>query len=506
MSTAVVDCQATARPSSPIGGTAGTAQHTLAQDRRGYPDRTYSTEVLRVNGDYIRFVGKGKEPVRNVDVDMDDGEQASALERASSALRQGHLVAFPTETVYGLAGNALDADAAGKIFRAKGRPADNPLIVHISDMHMMDSLTPSTFALGPVYQALINTFWPGPLTILVSADAQKVPSVVRCGLDTLGVRMPSHAVARALIARSKLPLAAPSANVSGKPSPTTAQHVYHDMTTRIDGVDEAVGRIPFILDGGSSDVGLESTVVDGITEPSELRILRPGGVSVESIEKLLQKHDLLEHQEHTGMQNGHVGRVRVRVYGRDMAKSADAEMNPTTPGMKYRHYSPEAQVVVLVTGDGAGESVRRLASRSVGEKAARTLLAQGAKDVVAQQVREYRAQTGKQDVRVGLMSMDDSRLTASLLGRSQRDTRSLLWQELQQGDHVLQGFSLGSTTSPEEAAHRLFDGLRTLDQGNETMQGCDLIFVEAVAEDVGVGLAIMNRLDKAASQTILVAV
>ncbi|PWN35132.1 translation factor [Meira miltonrushii] len=483
------------------------------QDGKGYPDRTFTTRVLKIDGEKIKFTGKGKEPLRDVLVTIDDtgSEERISLIKASEALRKGHLVAFPTETVYGLAGNALDAEAATKIFRAKGRPVDNPLIVHISSLSMLNRLVPDSYELSPVYKTLLDAFWPGPLTLLFPADEEKVPSVVRCGLNSVGIRMPSHKVARALIATSNLPLAAPSANVSGKPSPTTAQHVYHDMTSSTkdeQGNEVVTGRIPYIVDGGSSDVGLESTVVDGITEPTELRVLRPGGVTVEAIEDALRQANLLQEEA-----NGHTvtqSKVKVRVYGRDMAKDSKAEENPTTPGMKYRHYSPEAKVVVLLTSSTEPSSQqsasRVLAAKTVGESAARTLLTKNANTVIADEVKQFKLQTGKEHVHVGLMSMDDSKLTSSVVKNDSEAAESFMRSSKSFEDHTVYRFSLGASNSPNEAAHRLFDGLRTLDQGdaNANRPSCDLIFVEAVADNFGVGLAIMNRLNKAASQTILI--
>lgn len=507
---------------------------SLEQDRRGYPARQYRTRILPIRSSALRFSGKGKEPVRDVDVVVagEGSEQdADNLALASSALKSAHLVAFPTETVYGLAGNALDGDAAAKIFAAKGRPADNPLIVHISDLAMLDSLVPQRFQLSPVYDLLIRAFWPGPLTLLLPADQERVPSAVRCGLDTIGVRMPSHPVARALIARSGLPLAAPSANVSGRPSPTTARHVYRDMTKSHvpGGGDTPLGRIPFIIDGGPSDVGLESTVVDGVTDPSELRILRPGGVGVEAIERALSAERLLRNgKDNDESKRSEPGAVYVRVYGKDIAKSASVERNPTTPGMKYRHYSPDAEVVLLITTKvQQGESLRNVLKQADGAAPAESGSAVDARDAVMKHVAMCQGGRRKHDLHVGLMSMDDSPLTQTLLRgatRSVDDAR--LWQPMECGlprqsqeedTHprifTLHGFSLGTTAAPAEAAHRLFDGLRTLDEGRELPQGspsgpaptrCDIIFVEAPADDAGVGLAIMNRIQKAASTTLLV--
>lgn len=451
----------------------------LHDDRRGYPERLYTTEILPLNNANIRFVGEGEEPLFEAEVEVEDKTHTDFLEQASHALHNSHLVAIPTETVYGLAGNALDPDAVGKIFSAKGRPADNPLIVHISDKRMLRDLCPPNFQLSAVYGALIDAFWPGPLTLLVPSNETQVPSVVRCGLPTLGVRMPSHPVARALIAHSKLPLAAPSANVSGRPSPTTSDHVYSDMT----GGDQSKGRIPYVLDGGPCRVGLESTVVDGITAPGQLRILRPGGVSVEEIYAVLEKEDLLAQGSETSPQ-----KVEVQVYGKELVRDSSLESNPTTPGMKYKHYSPDATVILLIARNhGTAKSVENV---------------KGPQDVIEEQVRCFQKEENRH-VNVGLMSKDGSALTMQLLGSSIPTAR--LWSPVQKDRYSLYGYSLGDLSSPGEAAHRLFDGLRTLDEGFMGIPRCDLIFVEAPDDDSGVGLAFLNRIQKAASQTIVIA-
>lgn len=204
-------------------------------------------------------------------------QQLAALRHAADLINQDHAVAIPTETVYGLAANALSASAVAHIFRAKGRPSDNPLIVHISDLGMLYKLYPDHLAAGtnPIpqqYHRLIAAFWPGPLTILLPASPL-IPAAVTAGQSTVAVRMPAHPLARALIAAAGVPLAAPSANTSGKPSPTTAQHVLDDLT----------GQIVAVIDGGVCGLGVESTVLDGMRVPPV--ILRPGGVTAEQLEK-----------------------------------------------------------------------------------------------------------------------------------------------------------------------------------------------------------------------------
>lgn len=486
-------------------------------DGQGYPGRTFPIRILKTDPEEsITFTeasssqqaGPSREPLRRAKVEVSSAVTREALQLASEAIRASHIVSFPTETVYGLGANALSATAASKIFAAKGRPADNPLIVHVSDLEMLDQLLPPGYEPNRAYKALMKRFWPGALTLLMPVQAEEaaghtrrgVPALVRCNLKTLGVRMPSHPLARALIAMCQVPLAAPSANTSGRPSPTRAEHVYRDMT-RIDSTTtsevggEVQGRLPYILDGGPCELGVESTVVDGVTTKGELRVLRPGGISVEAIEEALEEEGLLAVGEGMGADEA----VRVRVYGRDMARDKHEEANPTTPGMKYRHYSPDAQVILLVpfrpdqangVTPAAGptkDQARGTTAMALGESLARNAPAMPLKDAVTAHVeRVFREGLGGQRrPKVGLMSMDNSPLTRSL------------------EDPQLNRFSLGSVDDRHAtAAKRLFDGLRRLDE----TEGCDLIFVEAMPDDLGLGLAVMNRLAKAASGTALVEV
>ena len=228
------------------------------------------------------------------------------LGRVGACLRVGGLCAMPTETVYGLAANALDGEAVRRIFTAKGRPQDNPLIVHIAAREQWPALVQGIPAEA---SALAEAFWPGPLTIILP-KADCIPDAVCCGLDTVAVRMPSHPIARAIIQAAGVPLAAPSANLSGKPSPTTAQHVLRDMD----------GRIDMIVDGGRCSVGVESTVVTLCADRP--RLLRPGGVTLSALRGVLGAVD-----------------VDKAVLG----ELSDGE-KPASPGMKYRHYSPDADV------------------------------------------------------------------------------------------------------------------------------------------------------------------
>jgi L-threonylcarbamoyladenylate synthase len=254
-----------------------------------------------------------------------------ALTRAAEVIRAGGLVAFPTETVYGLGADALSAAAVARIFEAKERPKGNPLIVHVADATALDEVA---VRVTDRAREVVASFWPGPLTLVLDRAAA-VPLITTGGLDTVAVRAPAHPVAQALIRAAGRPLAAPSANRSGRPSPTRAPHVLEDLG----------GRIELILDGGSTSVGLESTVLDMTTEPPTM--LRPGGVTLEQLE-------------------AHLGRVRLA--------SGDDEAAGRSPGLRFRHYAPRAKVVLIEAGTGeeavvswldGGKSVALMVQRSV---------------------------------------------------------------------------------------------------------------------------------------------
>ena len=233
-----------------------------------------------------------------------------AIDLACQLLQNGKVVGVPTETVYGLAGDCRNSDAVKQIFIAKGRPQDNPLIVHISSMKMLDGIV--SFVPEDA-KILAKHFWPGPLTIIMPKGPLVCPETC-AGLDSVGVRMPSHPVAREIIEKSQTPFAAPSANLSGKPSPTTAQDVFVDMN----------GRVPLIIDGGMCDAGVESTVVSVLG--STPIILRPGIITKAQMEKVLHK------------------KVEIA-----KAITEDVKTNEPvlSPGMKYKHYSPNAKVVLI---------------------------------------------------------------------------------------------------------------------------------------------------------------
>ena len=328
----------------------------------------------------------------------------ASLALAARLLADGELVAFPTETVYGLGAHAMDHNAVLGIFSAKGRPADNPLIVHIHDRSQLDDIC----EVNDLAISLMDAFWPGPLTIILPRK-DAVPSSVTAGLDTVAVRMPSHPVALALLKACNLPIAAPSANRSGKPSPTSAKHVFDDMD----------GRIPLIIDGGESDVGLESTVISLIGEKP--CILRPGGVTKAMLEEVLGPVDL-------------AGSIL-----RPLEKGEKA----LSPGMMYKHYSPDGQVTLI----------------------------EGEESQVVEALRRLYAHAASEGHRACVMCFTEH--VAALADCHPHD--------------------IGHKDAPTEVAHRLFATLRGLD--DEKM---DVIFSEVVPPE-GVGLAVMNRLGRAAA-------
>lgn len=340
--------------------------------------------------------------------------EGDCLTEAAVILRWGGTVAFPTETVYGLGANALNPAAVAKIFAAKGRPADNPLIVHIAREEELEMLVSQ---IPPEAYILMDAFWPGPLT-LVLPRSRLVPDIVTAGLDTVGIRMPAHPVALTLLEKSRVPVAAPSANVSGKPSPTTGLHVLRDLA----------GKVDLVLDGGPARVGVESTVLDLTTGPP--MILRPGGVTKEELEAVIGKVEL------------------------DPALEAEAgrDITPKAPGMKYTHYAPKAKVTVVV-----GLTMKGLHTLSQ--------LVQEAKE---------------QGLRVGLL----------LTAETAKSYRGKFAEP-----HYLE--VLGSKLCLEQIANHLYGALRNCDRHQ-----LDVVYAEGVPPR-GLGLAIMNRLTKAAGYRIL---
>lgn len=322
----------------------------------------------------------------------------AAIRVGGELLAQGALVGFPTETVYGLGANALDAEAVRRIFIAKGRPQDNPLIVHVADKE-------DAFLYGretPLARKLAEAFWPGPMTLLMKKDPV-IPDVTTAGLKTVALRCPNHPVALALIREARVPVAAPSGNLSGRPSPTTAAHMYADMA----------GRIPLILDGGACRVGVESTVVD-VTGDTPV-VLRPGGIT-------------------PAMISAAAGKCRV----------ADSVMRPLregeeapSPGMKHRHYAPKGRLTVVCGGE----------------------------ENVIRRVRQIYDEGG-----CACILCSDSHL----------------------GEYAPRR-AMGFGDTDAQAAHSLFGLLRQMDD-----MGVERIVCEG-CEAQGVGLAVMNRLARAAA-------
>eukprot|EP00741_Cyanophora_paradoxa_P002471 tig00000076_g2395.t1 len=384
--------------------------------------------------------------MRVIRVDRQSPDDA-LLEPAARLLREGEIVAFPTETVYGLGANALSATACAKIFTAKGRPSDNPLIVHIASLDMLSQLSRTPLSeLPPRFQQTIDQFWPGPLTILFPRAAS-VPDIVTSGLDTVAVRFPSDPVASALIHRAGVPVAAPSANISGRPSATRAEHVVEDFE----------GRVQCVVDGGPCAVGLESTVLDMLRDPP--LILRPGGVTLEAL-RAGPLPDALQ-------------------YGLSPGASRDAELEakPTTPGMKYKHYSPSAEVVLFV-GRNAGGIGRRIAGevegllmhQKPGGPPLGLILHSGA-------VAGSAAWLAQRYPNLFIVDLSTSSLPATT----------------EDGEESGLAPAAGGTPA---LARDIFHALRLLD----TRQ-CSQIFVEGTSEE-GIGAAVMNRLRKAASNVI----
>lgn len=322
------------------------------------------------------------------------------LQIAAEIIKNGGTVIFPTETVYGLGANALDSDAANKIFSAKGRPSDNPLIVHIADI---DDLSTVAAEIPDKAKLLTDKFWPGSLT-LIFKKTDKIPAAVTGGLETVAVRMPKNDIARRLIRKAGVPIAAPSANLSGKPSPTIIAHVKDDMD----------GRVDAVIDGGDCEIGLESAVLDMSTDIPVL--YRPGKITAEDIGGVIGKIDKVTQTE-------------------------DGE-KPKSPGLKYKHYAPKAEVRIL---HGSGE-----------------------------QAAEYAA------AQCNICK-----------------TGMLVFDEFPSFDDQLITYSLGSRTKPQEAAHRLFAALRALDD-----RGAEVILAPEIP-DTGLWSAVRNRLYRAAADTVV---
>lgn len=258
------------------------------------------------------------------------------IRTAADIIRDGGMVAFPTETVYGLGADALNCEAVGKVYEAKGRPSDNPMIVHIAETSELAGLTDD---ISEDMRVLMDKFWPGPMTMIVRRK-DIVPDVTTGGLDTVGVRLPSSYVARSLIKESGCPIAAPSANISGRPSPTTAEHVIHDLYGRIDG----------IICGEDCDFGIESSVIDMTCDPP--MILRPGAITREMFSEALDKEVAVDQSLFKRPKNI----LEPEYVAGAEAPESDDDFHPRSPGMKYKHYAPCAEMIIF---DGESESVMK---------------------------------------------------------------------------------------------------------------------------------------------------
>jgi len=341
-------------------------------------------------------------------------EQAAAMiGEAAALLRSGGVVAFPTETVYGLGADATNEAAVERIFTAKGRPSDNPLIVHVADKAQAEALIEEC---GPAARRLMERFWPGPLTLVLPLKPGAVARRVTAGLDTVALRMPDHPLARRLIAAAGCPVAAPSANRSGRPSTTTADHVLEDLNGRIDGV----------LDGGPAGIGLESTVVRITDGGGRIEVLRPGGITVEDL--------------------------RAALPGAEIAVAAGLEASseeaPPSPGMKYKHYAPRGRLLVIRSSDP-----RRAACR------------------MQEELDRHKAQG--ETTGALLFGAAESPVNADVVVRC------------------------GHARRPADIARELYAALRRFDEA-----GATFIVAEAVSDE-GLGLAIMNRLRRAAGDQVM---
>ncbi|MFQ5008780.1 threonylcarbamoyl-AMP synthase [Clostridioides difficile] len=340
--------------------------------------------------------------ISNIDINNIDYEE---IKIQAKLLREGKTVIFPTETVYGLGANALDENAVKKIYEAKGRPSDNPLIVHIYEKEEVYDLAKD---ISDKAKLVIEKLWPGPITIILNKK-DIIPYKTSGGLDTVAIRMPSNVIARAIIKEAGTPIAAPSANISGRPSPTKAKHVYEEMNGRVDG----------IVLGGDSNFGLESTVLD-LTEETPM-ILRPGSITKEVLEELL-------------------GEVKLDP---SLSKKEDNQ-KAKAPGMKYKHYSPNADVYII----------------------------SGKRENVATKINDMIKSNRDKGLKTGVMCISRNR-------------------EFYDGEVIDLGNSL------EEVASNLFDALIEMDK-----KGVDVIYSEEFPK-TGVGQAIMNRLLKSAGYKVI---
>lgn len=359
-------------------------------------------------------------------VPADCSREAEGIQKAAELLCQGKLVAFPTETVYGLGADARNTEAVEGIFTAKGRPSDNPLIVHIAAMGMLEELA---LTVDPVSRRLAEAFWPGPLTLVLPCRPGVLSPLVTAGLDTVGIRMPDHPVALSLIRASGCPVAAPSANRSGRPSPTLAEHVREDLDGRIDG----------LLDGGATGVGLESTVVQ-VDAEGRIHVLRPGGITLRQLEAVSA----------APVVRGEGPSERAEDALSVGEPSGEEAFRPRAPGMKYTHYAPQARLTIVQGRDAPA---------------------------VAEAIRRGLGDARRNGEKTAVLAPEEH--AASYRGAA---------------DLVIPCGSLGDLSA---AAAGLFAALRRMDEA-----GIGCAFAEGYPEE-DIGLAIMNRLRKAAGGRVL---
>lgn len=375
------------------------------------------------------------------------------IDEAAETLRRGGLVAFPTETVYGLGGNGLDPEVARKIYAAKGRPSDNPLILHVAKI---EEVLPLVDSIPEKARLLMESFWPGPLTLIMK-KSPLVPLESTGGLQTVAIRCPDNALTLSLIEKAGIPVAGPSANLSGHPSPTEAAHVYHDLAGRIEG----------ILDDGAVGIGVESTILDMSTDCPTL--LRPGAITLKDLEEVLSE--------------------KPEVDPTLLGKKMEDGFVPKAPGMKYRHYAPRAEMI-LFRARKAGNADRRIA------------------EAILRFVREWKEQQEKQDQEEDRQQNQQRDRQQNKKEDRRKDSElpkiAILCAEETKKEYASfcaeKGILLkvlGKREEPLSMTHNLFRILRDCDE-----EGVELILSEAYSEE-GVGFALMNRMKKAAGQKIM---
>ncbi|KAL1656063.1 hypothetical protein SLS61_001133 [Didymella pomorum] len=420
----------------------------------------------------IKFTETKTDLIEEWDIEYAEGKDYQSLQRAADEIVNTDTpVAFPTETVYGLGADATRSSAVKAIFAAKGRPSDNPLIVHIHSLSQLrellsgkDAQPTGTDSIPAIYKPLIERFWPGPLTLILPVPENTVLAPeVTAGLSTFGARMPRSILALSLLRLCGRPLAGPSANASTRPSPTAAEHVYDDLQ----------GRIHTIVDGGPCEVGVESTVVDGLSSPPS--ILRPGGVTVEQLRQC------------PGWENVTVGYKD---------KQEGGASKPRAPGMKYRHYSPKAEVILFEAGatrPGREEVTKKSKVGVIRTKRWRAALGLGAAESNVLHTNGH--VNGTSHLSAAPLKPTDvpSRLSNLLRSVIQHQIPHAQRLTLDSSDTEVWDINLGAET--EGVARGLFSALRELDK-----KGVEVIFVEGIDDTTGddIAAAVMNRLRKAA--------